>query len=594
MVTRRRAVLAGSVAALGGAGWYLFGRDRDGALDPETARTLLETTDRLDELGAALHSPDPVTEAVLSEMASATDELRATLADLSDRDIPVAVVTDHDRTGFLIDETEFVPVGVSAAMVVVAGWQATRTSLTRPQSFRVTNLIGLTVDSFRALSQYVPRALVGAVVGFHVGGRDTADRFAEQSEATAALRDGVVTFFDHYPELRQRVPTEVASLLFEDVDFGPAVAIDPSGTWPMRQVDARHTGHAPTPSIPGDGVEEGWRFRPFHGVVESAPVATAETLVTCGWERLPDDTSRTNVYGVDPTSGAPMWRTDLPFVMDDFAAPAIRDGAVFVPARSGYSEPGVLGAFSLEDGSTLWRTEGVANGSSSPVVVDSTVYVGDYDAVYALDADTGETRWVTEIDAPIRTSSPAVGDDRLYIGGANEPRLFCLDRATGERLWSYRVQAGAWAEPTVGAEHVYIGDHAGTLHAVRPDGSRAWTYETGHEIDSSAAVEDGSVFCLNDDQRLVSVAAADGTERWSIDLTPSGTSATRSAPVAADGAVVVPAGPDVRALDAADGTERWRYEFDHLPPSSVVGLDGVWFVSGGNYGVAALAESTDG
>lgn len=58
------------------------------------------------------------------------------------------------------------------------------------------------------------------------------------------------------------------------------------------------------------------------------------------------------------------------------------------------------------------------------------------DAVYCLDATTGQPRWSFLTEGPVRLA-PAVADGRVFAG-CDDGCLYCLDAATGDLQWKYR------------------------------------------------------------------------------------------------------------------------------------------------------------
>src|SRR3954462_1288725 len=102
--------------------------------------------------------------------------------------------------------------------------------------------------------------------------------------------------------------------------------------------------------------------------------------------------------------------------------------------------------------------------ASQPAVVGHTLYMGWGDGrIYALDARTGETRWVSD---PAVTAGAAVHDgpavaDGKVIFGDYQGSLHALDADTGRQVWSVR-----WGEhktvrisssPLVCEGNVYVG-----------------------------------------------------------------------------------------------------------------------------------------
>ena len=81
----------------------------------------------------------------------------------------------------------------------------------------------------------------------------------------------------------------------------------------------------------------------------------------------------------------------------------------------------------------IWSLDGLGGMSSTPTIVDGTVYLGDWNGVvHALDADTGEPVWETDIGSTVMGSVTVAGDD-VFVAGTSS--LVRLDRATGEERW---------------------------------------------------------------------------------------------------------------------------------------------------------------
>ncbi len=98
----------------------------------------------------------------------------------------------------------------------------------------------------------------------------------------------------------------------------------------------------------------------------------------------------------------------------------------------------------------IWSRE-IGGGHSSILVDDDMLYTmcrrGDKDAVLAINADTGETVWETQYDAPTKPnmdlefgpgphSTPLIVGDRVFTVGAMV-QFHCLDKKTGKILWSH-------------------------------------------------------------------------------------------------------------------------------------------------------------
>src|SRR5690606_362453 len=74
-----------------------------------------------------------------------------------------------------------------------------------------------------------------------------------------------------------------------------------------------------------------------------------------------------------------------------------------------------------------------------------TVYFGaGNSSVVALDATTGEPRWIAGTDAPVWPSAPLLIGDVLYIG-SDAGTVYAFDAADGSLSWSAQIgEAVLW------------------------------------------------------------------------------------------------------------------------------------------------------
>lgn len=239
---------------------------------------------------------------------------------------------------------------------------------------------------------------------------------------------------------------------------------------------------------------------------------------------------------------------------------------------------------------------------SGAVIVDGVAITLGQRAVYAVDVSTGELSWeVPRAGGPLSVPAIASGRPRtlLYLDGPdvvdNGPdvvdngasptaspataspsaappsgddqddegsSLVALDLADRTELWRVPLGAVARTGVTVDGDTAYVGDQAGTLHAIAvADGAVRWTSEAPGRLDLPIAVADGRVVVISRsaDDRGVFVAAyevASGERLWQVSAQVGSTAS--SAAAAAEGIVVVAlADRVVRALGGEEGDERW-------------------------------------
>jgi eukaryotic-like serine/threonine-protein kinase len=165
----------------------------------------------------------------------------------------------------------------------------------------------------------------------------------------------------------------------------------------------------------------------------------------------------------------------------------------------------ILHIVDTADGS---RIGGVDVGSYIPgsaAVVDGHAYVGHYNGGLVCidladrkivwkypDADQGEAFF----------SSPAVGDERVVVGSRDE-QLHCIDRQTGEKIWTFRARDKVDSSPVIAGESVFFGSDDGRLYRVDlASGRLLWTYEIGGAIIGGPAVAGGGIFVGGEDGSL--------------------------------------------------------------------------------------------
>ncbi|MDS0281873.1 PQQ-binding-like beta-propeller repeat protein [Haloarcula onubensis] len=232
---------------------------------------------------------------------------------------------------------------------------------------------------------------------------------------------------------------------------------------------------------------------------------------------------------------------------------------------------------------TDWRN------TSSPAVVNGTIYVGSYElsysdgCVYALTAEDGAEQWAFETGNAVR-SSPAVADGTVYVG-SDDGNVYALDAGDSTEQWAFETGDSVASSPAVVDGTVYIGSDDYNVYALdADDGTEQWSFETGRAVRSSPAVTNDTVYIGSTDNTVYAIAAQSGTERWTHDMIDVG----HSSPTVADGTVYVTKDyyrneNTVYALDAGDGTEQWAAEIAGSLDSSPAVANGIVYISNDDY-----------
>jgi outer membrane protein assembly factor BamB len=151
--------------------------------------------------------------------------------------------------------------------------------------------------------------------------------------------------------------------------------------------------------------------------------------------RMSNPTHRYDTTGESGPTGKPTVQWSYEFD-SDIGAIAVWDGQVYVTG-----EDGSISVFDT-DGNPQWRFQTDGGVTSSPAVVDDTVYVGSYDGhVYALEASGGTKQWSFQTDGSV-VSSPVVKDESVYVaGGDTVYALGSSDTGSGETKLFERCSA---------------------------------------------------------------------------------------------------------------------------------------------------------
>jgi len=167
----------------------------------------------------------------------------------------------------------------------------------------------------------------------------------------------------------------------------------------------------------------------------------------------------------------------------------------------------------------VWRREfwKELTGPRAEVIVGNGIaFIGTYAGnFYALDSETGVTKWVFKTEGPIGHS--AAYDNCTVFFGSMDRKLYAVFAATGKPKWIFEAEEGIWVAPTVFGGLVMFGDRSGAFYAVNEnDGSLKWKFQTGDRILTTAAIsEDGNyVLFASEDMHLYCLKISDGSLIW--------------------------------------------------------------------------------
>lgn len=275
------------------------------------------------------------------------------------------------------------------------------------------------------------------------------------------------------------------------------------------------------------------------------------------------------VQRIDPRSGRTLWQQVAPnWVHSEmvwsgdtavvgygnryFSADA--DPKVPNYAR-GTGASGVL-ALDAKTGALRWRFRTLGEVMPTPAIVGDRVYVATGGrAIQVLSLADGHQVDLIRLGSFVSMSSPAVDDSgRLYVGGGDPYRLFCIDTDNDRIAWT-----------------VDFDDMLGGVDDVPPAVADGVVVTSGVYRTANADVFD---------HRLFAYDAASGKKLWQADLGTGGpVKNNRSgAPTIANGKVVVgsPTSKRLAAFDLKNGQRLWSLQSGAIKAAPVIHDDRVY------------------
>ncbi len=248
-----------------------------------------------------------------------------------------------------------------------------------------------------------------------------------------------------------------------------------------------------------------------------------------------------------------LWKSDVGAASQRLeritAPPVVADGRVFVSDAEAK-----VSAFSVEDGSLLWRTEltqdvkerfriqellqrpkasekGFGGGVSFE---DGKVFVtSGFGFVAALDAETGEKLWLTKTDLPIRTPPTAYRGSVYLTTITND--FISYDQQTGEKQWNYQsfeetARILSSTSPAASGDLVVAPFSSGEVVAFLTASGRAvWSdsltrnsqltaLSTLNDIAGSPVIDRGLVYAVSHAGQLVAIDIRSGERVWEVSV----------------------------------------------------------------------------
>lgn len=358
--------------------------------------------------------------------------------------------------------------------------------------------------------------------------------------------------------------------------------------WPQYRHDGRNSGYNAeerTLSRATVGrLSRAWTYDAGRG----SGISSASVAVVHGTVYVHSDDGA--VHAIRASNGRRLWRTVVSRART-WAAPAVAHGRIHVPT----SESRMITL--SRAGKPLWNvrlSSGSGGSTGSPVVAGSRLFI-IRSAPSALEAASGKPVWVRD-DLDCFGCTPAVAGGRVYLGAdasfeapPEADALYALDATTGETVWRTAVEGLTFAiasTAVLDANSVYIraleaADTPKRQHVLlafdRTSGALHWRAPLHRALPfhfAVPAVAGDTVVFQSTDDRLYALDTATGKRRWVV--TPG---LIGGSPTIANGVVYLTTGNGrLVALDLRNGRTLWSGQIGRKaeragreePPSAAV------------------------
>lgn len=232
-----------------------------------------------------------------------------------------------------------------------------------------------------------------------------------------------------------------------------------------------------------------------------------------------------HVFAFDAETGAERWRAKPAAGVQNMGPVRYADGTLYGTSWLGDTDAeSVVWALDASERTTRWERRLDGRGLTSCSVGNGRVYLGGDErvaaGVQALDASTGEVLW-RAVDAQV-AGAPTVTTDAVYAttnDTPDAPSLFALDPETGATRWTYETLNGTDGSVIAAGDTVTYRTSDG-LFCLGTDGTGRWRYTgRGARSQRGSPVRVGETIVVGstgNDSGLAAVDATTGDPQWSI------------------------------------------------------------------------------
>jgi len=164
----------------------------------------------------------------------------------------------------------------------------------------------------------------------------------------------------------------------------------------------------------------------------------------------------------------------------------------------------------------VWVRKIRANPKAIPAITEELLVIGSAQdhILFAIDRHTSEDRWIFKTEGGIE-SSPKIYLNSVYIG-SNDKNLYSLNLQSGEMLFHFSTGNSIKTSPVISDQTVFFGSWDRYIYAISAEsGKLIWRYQTGDWIQVNPVLENNTLFVTSMDKKIYALNIKTGELIWS-------------------------------------------------------------------------------
>jgi len=298
-----------------------------------------------------------------------------------------------------------------------------------------------------------------------------------------------------------------------------------------------------------------WEIKLPRGIRSSPAVAGNLLLIGVPQKRI---------YALNRLTGDQVWSKKLGGGIE--SSPVVWNDKVLITTQ--YPD-GRLYFIDLTSGDILKEIE-IGDSDCTPTIANDTIYVGtNVGSLFAFGLDDGEKIWDRRLESGIN-SSPVVVDSVLFVT-SQDKQLYRMHTATGRQSHKIEIKGNVWQDLSYSNGRLMLATTTGFVNAYDVSGLEPiWEKEFDAGIFSSVSIAGGHAYFAAHDRFLYALELDKQEIRWRTSL-PDVAVAT---PVTTGEFILIGTlDGTLKLIDAQSGLTTWQERLDGSITSSPIIID---------------------